>query len=112
MNELLNAIPTNDFQKFLLWGIGLLISVIGFMYRLYATAMNKIELISQSQIKDLNEMMEIRVNDKQVIIDGLLEEVKRLQLDKDRIIGEIKPSLDASNSIAKSVLNMLQHGSK
>ena len=109
MNELLQ-VPPAEFQKFLLWGIAGLVSVVGIIWRLYVSALKQIEANSKSQMKRVEDLMEVRVNDKQEVIDGLYEEVKRLQIEKEKIISEIKPSLDAANSIASSVLNMMRNG--
>ena len=98
--------PPGDFLSFLLWGIGILIAVIVAMWRLYVSAMNKIENNAKIQLEELKKMMEIRVDEKQELINKLLDEVKRLQGDNIKI----KPSLDAANTISESVLKFLRNG--
>ena len=113
MNEFLlfsEALPPADFTKFLLWGIGTLIAAVGATWRLYVSAMSKIEKQSQAQIAELKEIMDERVTEKQKTIDQLLEEIRRLQNDKVKIITEIQRSLDASNNISQSILSILQNG--
>ncbi len=102
--------PPGDFLSFLIWGIGILIAVIVAMWRLYVSAMNKIENNAKIQLEELKKMMEIRVDEKQELINKLLDEVKRLQGDNIKIMSEIKPSLDAANTISESVLKFLRNG--
>lgn len=114
MNEvflLSDIIPPNDFQSFLLWGIGGLISVVVLMWRLYISQLKKIEEMYIKQESDKEVTFKDRLDYKEKIISDLKLEIKDLQKSKERMISEIKPSMDASNSIASNVLEILRNGS-
>jgi len=110
MNELLTALPPPDFQKFLLWGIGILISVIGVMWRLYIAAMQKNEANTKLQIEKIELIMNLRLEDKDEVITALTKELQDEKESKQKVFQEFKTSLDSSNSVMKSMLDFMRHG--
>jgi len=110
MNELLNALPPQDFQKFLLWGIGGLVSVVAVMWRLYVSAMEKIESNTKAQIAKIELIMNLRLEDKDEVIESLSNELKEEKASKQKVFTEFKNSLDSSNTVMKSMLDFMKHG--
>jgi hypothetical protein len=113
MNEILlftNVIPPDNFLQFLLWALGGLVSIVIFMWRLYLSQLQKIEKMYLAQIEELKETSKEMIDYKEGIIKGLLDKVSQLQLSKEKIISEIKPSLDASNTTLSNVLQILRNG--
>ena len=110
MNELLNALPPQDFQKFLIWGIGILVSAIGIMWRLYVSAMQKIETNSKLQIDKIESIMNLRMEDKDEVIESLSNELKEEKASKQKVFTEFKNSLDSSNKVMQSMLDFMRNG--
>lgn len=109
MNELLTTIPPQDFQKFLLWGIGILVSVIAVMWRLYVSAMEKIEVNSKVQIAKIESIMNLRLEDKDEVIESQSIDLKRERDEKMMFLTELKKSLDAANDVMKANVQMFRN---
>lgn len=113
MNDLFlftDIIPPDNFLQFLLWALGGALSIVIFMWRLYLTQLQKIEKMYLSK-NDEQKAAAKEMNDyKDKLIQELMQRVNELQASKERMISEIKPSLDASNSIAENVLQILRNG--
>ena len=109
MNELLNALPPQDFQKFLLWGIGGLVSVVAVMWRLYVSAMEKIEANSKVQIAKIESIMNLRLEDKDEVIESQSIDLKREREEKMLFLQELKKSLDAANDVMKANVQMFRN---
>jgi len=109
MNELLNAMPPADFQKFLLWGIGILVSVGAIMWKLYVSAMEKIEANSKGQIAKIESIMNLRLEDKDEVIESQSIDLKRERDEKMMFLNELKKSLDAANDVMKANVQMFRN---
>lgn len=91
-------IPPGDENGFLIWTIGVLVAVVGSVFGLY--------LKSIQQIKETNEL---RIADRDKILDEKENTIKQLRLEKDKLLHEILPSLTASNTIGKTLLQLLKN---
>lgn len=98
----------HDFQSTLIWVILSLVAAVGVVWRLYVSAINKINENSQRQIQEINKIMEKRVEEKQDLIKELLEKVDKVQEEKEKLISEIKPALEVMNKTFLDVLNFMR----
>ena len=68
MNEILLfaeiAFP-HDFQSTLIWVIFSLVTTVGIIWKLYVSAINRINENSKTQLQVINKLMESRIEEKQ-----------------------------------------------
>lgn len=92
-------LPPGDFTSFLLWAVGILVVVISSIFGLYIKAVQQIKATT-----------DLRVKDRDLIIGQKDEEIRQLREEKEKLTNEILPTLHASNSIANTLLQILQNG--
>jgi predicted PurR-regulated permease PerM len=111
MNEILLfaeiAFP-HDFQSTLIWVIFSLVTILGIIWKLYVSAINRINENSQTQLEEIKKLMESRMEEKQELIKELLEKVERVQAEKEKMINEINPAFQIMNQTLENVLQFLR----
>lgn len=87
---LLQVEPPADFLSFLLWFVGILVSVVGTMFWL------------------LKKAMESRIADRDATIGDLKATIQRIEAQRDALIEEVKSSFDVANHVFQKVIENLQ----
>ena len=60
-------------------------------------------------LKQVKAAHELRISDRDSLIATLRHDIDQLRREKDEIMNQIKPSLDAANKIAENVLQLLRN---
>jgi len=82
--------PPGDFMKFLLWFIGILVSVIAFFFSLLKASMTD------------------RLTDRDATIATLRIDIAKVEFQRDKLMEEVKSTLDNSNQVFQSLITILK----
>ena len=92
----MDAMPPGGGESFLLWAIGTLVVTVGSLFALYLRT-----------TKELKAAHELRIADRDRTIAELRKDLDDERAEKMRLMGEIKPSLDAAATVMGSIAQML-----
>lgn len=84
--------PPTDTLGFMAWVIGGLVVGMASVFGLYLKTKNEITAI-----------YDLRIADRDKIIEDLKRQIQTLEGDKSKLLLEVKPALDSSNQVLKTI---------
>lgn len=93
--------PIGSTEGLLAWLVGLLVALVTFVAGLYLKT-NRL----------MKEQTELRVKDRDEAIKKLQERLDKARADKDHFFSEIRPTMEANLTVAKTVLDLIRNNAK